>query len=58
MPGATDQPLVGGLVSGSVNDGAEGIWKRMRDKRCKEGHQDKSLIKVTILFFPKAEFIP
>jgi len=38
--------------------GAEDTWKRMGDKRCKEGHQDKSLLKATILFFSKAEFIP
>jgi len=30
----------------------------MGDKRHEEGRQDKSLIKATILFFPKAEFIP
>jgi len=30
----------------------------MGDKRREEGRQDKSLIKATILFFPKAEFIP
>jgi len=30
----------------------------MRDKRREEGLQDKSLIKATILFFPKAEFVP
>jgi len=41
-----------------VNEGAEGTWKRMGDKRLEEGRQDKSLIKATILFFPKAEFIP
>lgn len=42
----------------SVNDGAEGTWKRTGNKRRKEGRQGKSLIKATILFFPKAEFIP
>jgi len=30
----------------------------MGDKGHEEGRQDKGLIKVTILFFPKAEFIP
>jgi len=33
-----------------VNEGAEGTWKRMGDKR-HQGHQDKSMIKATILFF-------
>jgi len=30
----------------------------MGDKGREEGRQEKSLIKATILFFPKAEFIP
>jgi len=42
----------------TVNQGAEGNWKGTGDKRCEEGRQDKSLIKATILFLPKAEFIP
>ncbi|EDM16969.1 rCG48745 [Rattus norvegicus] len=29
----------------TVNEGAEGAWKRPGDKRCEEGCQDKSLIK-------------
>jgi len=43
-------------ISKTVNEGAEGTWKRMGDKRHEEGRQDK--IKATILFFSKAEFIP
>jgi len=40
------------ILSNSANNGvAEGTWKRMGDKRHKEGRQDKSLIKATILFF-------
>jgi len=44
-------PGVPDLDRVSVNDGAEGTWKRMGDKRREEGRQDKSLIKATILFY-------
>lgn len=49
---------MGPLSPSLVNEGADGTWKRMGNKRCEEGRQDKNLIKATVLFFPKAEFIP